>query len=75
MTPRGSRSIFPKTGNTVGRDRLFEEKDELGFRLRQCDVIVPVNHGEKARGLGLEIGERAELLAQSSSANYILSPA
>lgn len=47
MIPRGSRSIIHRTGNTVGRDHLFEEKDELGFRRRQCDM--PVNNGEKAQ--------------------------
>lgn len=72
MIPRGSRSIIHRTGNIVGRDHLFEERDELGFRRRQCDM--PVSNGEKAESLGLEIGERAELMAQSSSANYILPP-
>lgn len=59
MTPRGSRSIFPKTGNAVGRDRLLEEKDELRFRLRQCDVIVPVRQS-RGEGMGSGLGDRGK---------------
>lgn len=40
-------------GNTVGRDHLFEERDELGFRQRQCDVPVRHSRGEVTEsGLG-----------------------